>query len=665
MTESTQPASISDADRLSERFVQALDRLDATSRFAKIQVIAPVLDLARRLLAVDGGVERLYQYAERFQPAGVFQGTDWEDPERLSPAFVPNTLATGERQTVTVECMSELRWLAIAEGKHLHPGVSAEHARHFLTEVMALNLDFVFGHGTEALRERRTQGVRELFAFVADRIGYSDLVEAVVNEIWRILKQRPIQIDYVKMMIVKLAISLNDPETGTGAVVWGAERLISALFSPSEATRGDPGISVYVERLGAMDSQSLQYEASAMARAMHDTGLVSAYHPVLVRFLREQHPDLLAAALGLSSTGIELLGTYRELVHHLIDEAIYPETSQAVYGLTCLLERGILYAPPLAPGLWGQTTLQLSPEVEEFFRAVYGDAVSPKVHLLAGVLSVLGQPLGIGQGDNPTCQSARALAMWAYTDPDYLLQLVTWAARDGEIIMHFEGQPISSKELQVGLAGGFVRDLDPVSLLLVPHLDRIYAEMGRLVADRPEDPHKWINPEFHGRWVNRGFAIAVDIHTGKLQNYEEFVREFYANYHPFYNHNRPVIHPQPVGIAVTDAVGQFIGWHAITLLRVALDNQGDMRVYFYNPNNDSGQDWGFGVKVSTEGFGEYHGEASLLFEQFASRLYIFHYDPLEVGDKAAVPAGEVSRVRSMAVESWAANRIPDSGIPPE
>ena len=658
MSDNTQPAVTHKLDRLSERFEYAFQRLADASPFTRVQFIAPVLDAARRLLATEGGMERLYAHAAEFQHAGLFEGTDWQEPEHLTPGLVPNTLAHGARETVTMECLSELRWLAIAEGKHLHPGISPERAKHFLTEIMALNLDFVFGHATEALRERRTQGVRELFAFIADRVGYGDLVEAVVNEIWRILKQRPIQIDFVKVMIVKLAISLNDPETETGRVVWGAERLISSLFSPSEASRGDPGVGPYLERVGSMDTQSLQHEATAMARAMHDTGLVSAYHAVLVRFLRDNEPDLLAVALGLSSTGIELLGTYRELVHKLIDEAVFPETSQAVYGLACLLERGILYAPPLAPGLWGQAMLQLSPEVEAVFHSAYGDAVAPKVWLLAGILTMLGQPLGVGQGDNPTCQSARALAMWAYTDPDYLLQLVTWAARDGEIIMHFEGQPISSKSLQAGLAGNFVRDLDPVSLLLVPHLDRIYAEMGRLVADRPEDPHKWINPEFHGRWVGRGFGIAVDIRTGRLNQYEDFLRGFYANYHPFYNGNKPVIHPQPVGVAVTDSGGRFVGWHAITLLRVALDNQGEMRVYFYNPNNDSGQDWGFGVKVSTEGFGEYHGEASLPFEQFASRLYIFHYDPLEQADKSAVPAGEISRVTSMAMESWAVDRIP-------
>lgn len=288
----------------------------------------------------------------------------------------------------------------------------------------------------------------------------------------------------------------------------------------------------------------------------------------------------------------------------------------------------------------------------------FGDAVSPEAHLLEGVMCMLGLPLGVGQGNNPTCQSARALSMWAYNDPDYLLQMVAWAARDDEIIMHFEGQPISSRESQTGVASLTPIDLDPVSLLVVPHLDRIYAEMGRRCADREGDPHRWVNPEFHGWWSGRGFRINVDIATGALIDLDDFIRHFYATYHPYYNGNQPLIHPQPAGIAVTDSAARFIGWHAITILRVALDPQECMRVYFYNPNNDSGQNWGDGVTVSTAGNGERFGEASLPFEQFLSRLYIYHYDPLERGEPADVAGEDLEEVMGYIRRSWGADRLP-------
>jgi len=105
-------------------------------------------------------------------------------------------------------------------------------------------------------------------------------------------------------------------------------------------------------------------------------------------------------------------------------------------------------------------------------------------------------------------------------------------------------------------------------------------------------------------------------------------------------------------------LARFIGWHAITLLRVTVDTAGEMRVYFYNPNNDSGQDWGNDVKVSTEGHGEAYGESSLPIDQFASRLYLYHYDPLEVWDRTAIPQAEIDRVTQQGKASWAQKRSP-------
>ena len=219
--------------------------------------------------------------------------------------------------------------------------------------------------------------------------------------------------------------------------------------------------------------------------------------------------------------------------------------------------------------------------------------------------------------------------------------------------MHFEGQTIRSSELSFGLATTPHTELDPVSLLLTPHLDRIYMEMSRRTIGREGDGHRWVNPEFHGWWAGRGFRINVDVATGQLTDLDTFLRHFYASYHPYYNGNQPLIHPQPAGIAVTDSAARFIGWHAITILRVALDQAEEMRVYFFNPNNDSGQDWGKGVVTSTEGHGEFFGEASLPFSAFASRLFVYHYDPLEKGDPSAIPDADIARTVEIAEDSWA------------
>jgi len=645
--------------RLERQLDDALERLRQTSRFAKATRRTQVIDIARRMLALDGGVELLGARAAALDDAGVFAGTDWERPEVLQPSLAANTLRLSDRPTAVLEALSQLRLLAVAHGETAHPGISGEQARHHLAQTLALNLDLLFGPGGEAERVRQDglgPALRNLLTHLADHVGFEQVLDRVLEEVWRLLAQRPLRLDDVKVMITRIAACLLDPEVDTSGAGRGADRVISALYGPTNGCREDPGLEVYEERLSQMDAATLGQEAAGFARAMHDTGLVSPYHTVLLRRLRGRRDDLLPAALGLSSTGRDALLCYQDLVHRLVDEAVHPETSQAAYGLALLLERGILYMPPVAPALWRQIGLPLCDSAKQGLVAAFGTARPPRCFLLAGVLSVLGQPLGLGQGDNPTCQAARALSMWAYADPSYLLQMVAWAARDGEIVIPFEGVPVSSRHLREGLAGRPPLDVDAVSVVLVPHLDRIYMEMGRLCAGRGDDPHRWINPEFHGWWVGRGMRLALDVASGALADYAGFLRHFYASYHPFYNGQQPVIHPQPAGVAVTDSSGRFVGWHAITILRVALDFEGRMRAYFYNPNNDSGQDWGHDVVVSTEGRGERFGESSLPFEEFASRLYLFHYDPLERGRPDAVPGEELERVLGMGRASWAAER---------
>lgn len=91
-----------------------------------------------------------------------------------------------------------------------------------------------------------------------------------------------------------------------------------------------------------------------------------------------------------------------------------------------MLERGSPFTPAVAQGLWRQIELRVPDENRELIRTVFGDAHRPRVFLLARVLNLLGQPLGVGQGNNPSCQSAigLCLCLWADHAADYLLQLL-------------------------------------------------------------------------------------------------------------------------------------------------------------------------------------------------------------------------------------------------
>ncbi len=645
---------------LDDKLDNALKRLESSSGFNKARFQNAVLEISKRVLMEEEGLERLYSLAPRLDRAGLFQGTDWDNPTILLPNLVKATLESSNQTTIVLEILSQLRLLAIANNCFIKPGIPAEQAKHFITQVMALNLSFIFGPSDEALREslgNLSEPINRLFHFHLKKIGFEDILGSLIDEIWRILAQRPVLVDSVKSMITQIAIALTREGSTLGEAGLGADRLVSALFGPTQGCQDDPGIAIYQERLASMDDGSLQQEAYGFARSMHDVGLVSDYHIIYLTWLAEQDRlNLIPDALGLSSTGLDVFRSYQDLIKKLIQEALYPQTAQSAYGLALLLERGILYAETMAPSLWRQIGLELSNQSEELLRARFGSELPPRVFLLGATLSILGQPLGIGQGNNPTCQSARAISMWSYSEPDYLLFLIAQVASTDSISMHFEGKKIVSSQLPDGLISANILDTGAVSILLVPHLDRIYNEMGRMCVARQEDPHKWINPEFHGWWVGREFLIAVDITTGLLKDYDQFLQRFYSSYHPLYNGNQPIIHPQPAGLAVTDSNGQFVGWHAITLIRVAFDQKGVMRIYFYNPNNDSGQNWGLGVVVSTQGFGERFGEASLPFEQMLSRIYIFH-DENTGTHKAQIPQKEIEKVKEMATASWAIGRV--------
>lgn len=653
-----------------ERLTRLLSNLDDATRilansksFAKPDKVGRVLDTARRIMLEDGGPAALEDRSQALEKAGVYEGTDWAQPQILIPSLTPYALSSAQASTVAIECLSELRMLSVAMGEYKHAAISAEQAHHYLTQSMALNLELLFAQVSEA--ERVKQGrlaevPRALMTHLAHRIGFEHIIDQLIEEIWRILRQRPIQVNSVKTMITQISICQTSEGMDLGSSGLGAARLVSSLYGPTQASTGDPGLDAYKQHLVSLDERALQAEAMGFSRGMHDTGLVSAYHASFLRFILESHENILADALGLSGTGRDGLLCYRELIKALVTECVSPATAQAVYGIAMLLERGILYQQGVAQSLWRQINLNLSDWANSRLQFMCDSTTSPRTRLLEGVVCMLGSPLGIGQGNNPTCQSARALSIWASSDPTYLLQVLTSIARDNDLTMQFEGQAISSKECLEHSTSPLPFDLDPVSMLLVPHLDATYMKMGQLCIGREGDPHRWINPEFHGWRVGRGFCINVDVATGTLIDLDTFIRNFHAHYHPYYNGNQPLIHPQPVGIAITDSSARFIGWHAITIERVALDQNSIMRVYFFNPNNDSGQNWGNGVVVSTADHGERFGEASLPFDQFASRLYIFHYDTLEHGEPDQVPTETLLNVTSLIESSWGSERIPNA-----
>jgi hypothetical protein len=189
----------------------------------------------------------------------------------------------------------------------------------------------------------------------------------------------------------------------------------------------------------------------------------------------------------------------------------------------------------------------------------------------------------------------------------------------------------------------------------VPHLDRIYNDMMRQAALKfpGKDAHVVVNPAFYGQWIQTGFLSVYNPLTAAIDDYDRFVRIFYASFHPEHNGGHHLAYPVPLGIFITDAEANMLGYHAVSLLRIAQADHGAWRAYFFNPNSEGLQDWGQGIRPGVGGNGELPGESSLPVHEFASRVYAYHYNAIQLGERAgAVPAPIVEKVTRMSRESW-------------
>ncbi|GGF27792.1 hypothetical protein GCM10010954_28640 [Halobacillus andaensis] len=637
-----------------DRYEQAFNKLNNAKPYAKRLYQNDLFQETSRLARSFEGVQVLYRYADQFDQAGVFEGGPWEDPSKLQPNLVNLSLRIEGIESI-VTLLSELRMLSIAQGRYEHEKVSADMAKAYLNEVMALNLDFIFPEESEEARIERseeTDRAENLFKLLVEEMTLVAVSGTLLEEINRLTAQRPIMVNRILLMIQKAEQLLHsDVDEDKRKEI---QRYHDATSQLTPISQEFPKFSDYRNKLKEMTDKELEKESKAFGQSMRETGLVSPYHVVLVRFLNCSKAELVPAALFLNEKGAASLSENAVLVNELIKVAIHLPTRQSLYGLARMLERGVLSHHPVAPGLRRLVELDIKPDMAQTLLEAFTEheGITANNVMVAGVLSVLGQPLGIGQGLNPTCQSARALSLWSIHDPGYLLEQIPRAARDGDITMTFEGQAIHSKNLTGGLAPDLHKELDPVSLILVPHLDRIYAEMINRVQFRGDDPHRWVNPPFYGDWVPRGFGKVFDHLTSNITDYGGFVRLFYATHHPDYNEGHELIYPNPVGICVTTVYGKMLGFHAITIQRVAKDPKGEYRVYFYNPNNDSSQNWGQGIEPKVKGNGEYEGESSLPFHEFVSRLYAFHFNPYEQGDASSVEDEVVEKIETLARESW-------------
>ncbi|WP_186278723.1 hypothetical protein [Lysinibacillus sp. BW-2-10] len=641
---------------LEVKFEVALQTLNAAKPFAKSLYQTDVYQLANELASTPEGMPILFNYAHQFDEAGVFLGGEWEDPTKLQPPFVGGSLRLRGIYSI-VELLSEMRILAIAKGTYKHESISGEEASAFLNEVIALNLDLLISTDSTDDNieiEEHLLRAHNLFTYLGQELSFSAIADKMVQEIERMTVQRPIITRrIIELIETSQELIGNDIEDQS---VFALEKYLRATDAPTPLSTEATDHRDYRLKLDQASEEVLATEAKLFADSMAETGLVSPYHAVLIRFLNRKYEYILPTSLDLTEIGVSSFTDNKGLIHDIIQLAIYPETRQAIYGLSRMLNRGDLQIEAALRQLFELPVhAHVKGALSNFVNEENG--ISVNGILVAGVVSVLGQPLGIGQGQNAICQSARAISLWAQFNVEKLFDMITRAARDNNIEMSFEGELINSNLLIDGVASNINQDLDPVSIILVPHLDKIYNEMMKRTLLRGEDGHKWVNREFYGEWIPSGFINVIDPLTLKVTNYTSFVKLFYATHHPDYNEGHNMLYPNPVGIFLTNVHGELLGLHAVSIQRIEKDQNGECRIYFYNPNNDSTQNWGQDIKASVSGFGELEGESSLPFHEFVSRMYAYHYNPYEQGDTYMVEGAVVEKVEMLAKNSWGKNYV--------
>jgi hypothetical protein len=621
----------------------------------KAQKLLSQVDILSR---TGEGLKHLYNRSLDIEAARFFESTAWSDPEKLTPSLVKGTLMAGHPGS-GYEILSDLRMLAYAK-KGVNDGkkISSKDAEAYLEEVLVNNLEFAFQELTEetrlAMSPQEVKKVYNLFSLLLAESDISGIKDKLADEIQLICEQRPVVTRKVREIIhlVSHKMDLDPVEESDQRLLF----YVNAVNSPTSLCNHYPDPEEYALEVKKLNDKKLKEEVACLADAMRRTGLATPFLALVLLQLVADKRSLVPVALRLNKRGEAEFSRHQDLVISLIEEVVSIDSFQCIYGLARVLEKSLLSRHAVKASINNLRMISINPQVEKRIlkcQTKPRKSVTAKQYLLAATLRVLGQPLGVGQGNNSTCQSARGISMWSQHSPAKLVNMIITVAAQNNLILRFENADLESVKLTKGLVDKLDYNLDAVSAVLVPHLDKIYNEMMRRASGRGEDPHKWVNPALYGHWIQIGFASAYSYFTNSIQDFKGFVRLFYAAFHPEYNGGREIVYPNPLGIFVTSGSGAMIGFHAVSLLHVAKDPYGEMRAYFLNPNNEGRQNWGQGIKPSVYGHGEKHGESSLPFYQFAARTYAFHFNSLETKDHIdSVPAEEVEKVERLARESW-------------
>ena len=475
-------------DEIHIRFDESLEAFVKASPLTKAEKSLQLASLTDLLSRSVSGLEHMLRRVIELESAGFFKNTPWEDPTKQVPALVKGTLMSGHPHSST-EILSELRMLAYAMGKPGTSNISAIDAQAFLEEVIVHNLEFAFDELTEESRARLTQQERRkvvsFFQFLLNNAELTGIKSKLALEMKMVCAQRPIVTSGVRGLIQtvyqKMELDEHDPQDRE------LQYYVNAVYFPGDLVVKYPNYSKYKEVLSKADPDTIEAEVEQMGKYLHETGLTNPYLAMMLRYTIERRPDLVPLLLHLNRSGFSEWDKMQSFAGDLALFVFNEDNYRGIYGFKRMLERNLFSRRAVRAGLTNLKLINLHPQVERrIIKSVPKSSVDIKAiqYLMGGVISILGQPIGIGQGNNATCQSARGISMWAQHSPAKLINMITTVATANNLIMRFEHQDLESMKLGKGLMESQDYSLDTVSVILVQHLDKIYNEMMRRAAGR-------------------------------------------------------------------------------------------------------------------------------------------------------------------------------------
>jgi hypothetical protein len=154
--------------------------------------------------------------------------------------------------------------------------------------------------------------------------------------------------------------------------------------------------------------------------------------------------------------------------------------------------------------------------------------------------------------------------------------------------------------------------------------------------------------------VGRGFRINVDVATGQLHDLDDLPAPLLRQLPPLLQ-RQPAADPSPAGGHRRDRQRRPL--HRLARHHHPAGRAGPRQTSCGStsstPTTTAARTGATASRCQTAGHGERFGEASLPFEQFASRLYIFHYDTFDYRQHAPrLPQDEIQQAVEMAQASW-------------